>query len=301
MVFEEAVPRNLDESIICPDGRTSIPNTFCGRGPARRNCDEGQFCYIHQTDAFAVCCSDPTSASRSVRKDPEPKEEEVCINLGRRLGRYTFAVPEEYTTWFLYQGATKGECWNKSKKKKINDQQLRKRAWCLDLGHGDDLTVYAPRAARMWLRRHGAERLRCRNRNSDEIDMTVADDTSTTTVVGHRWVATEIFVEEGMKQPLVDHPITLYFEGTERIYGNTGCNNYRSSLNDVTDTSFQTGGFATTRKYCGGVMDQESAYLGLMTGKIIFYEVIDNGDDVLLLYDVDGDLMARFIGVEVAD
>ena len=67
----------------------------------------------------------------------------------------------------------------------------------------------------------------------------------------------------------------------------------------MTDTSFQTGGFATTRKYCGGVMDQESAYLGLTTGKIIFYEVIDN--DVLLLYDVDGDLIARFIGVEVAD
>ena len=63
-VSNDAVSLNLEGGgIICPDGRTAITNTFCGRGPARRDCDEGQFCYVHPTDAFAVCCSDPTSTS----------------------------------------------------------------------------------------------------------------------------------------------------------------------------------------------------------------------------------------------
>lgn len=43
-------------AIICPDGRESIPDTFCGRGPGRVDCDEGHFCFIDPTDRFAVCC-----------------------------------------------------------------------------------------------------------------------------------------------------------------------------------------------------------------------------------------------------
>lgn len=43
-----------DDPIICPDGRTSIPNTYCGRDGIE--CNEGQFCHVHPTDKFAVCC-----------------------------------------------------------------------------------------------------------------------------------------------------------------------------------------------------------------------------------------------------
>jgi len=45
--------------VMCPDGRESIPDTFCGRGPNRADCVEGQFCHIHPTDIFAVCCLNP--------------------------------------------------------------------------------------------------------------------------------------------------------------------------------------------------------------------------------------------------
>jgi hypothetical protein len=55
---------------ICPDGRNSIPNTFCGRGGGK--CDEGQSCYIDPTDAFAVCCFDPTPPICPDGRNPIP-------------------------------------------------------------------------------------------------------------------------------------------------------------------------------------------------------------------------------------
>ena len=51
---EDEIENVVDPSIICPDGRTSIPNTHCGRDG--KECDEGQFCHVHPTDHFAVCC-----------------------------------------------------------------------------------------------------------------------------------------------------------------------------------------------------------------------------------------------------
>jgi len=56
IIHHSATAHNTEEPITCPDGRTSIPNTYCGRGTHRQDCEEGQFCHVHLTDLYAVCC-----------------------------------------------------------------------------------------------------------------------------------------------------------------------------------------------------------------------------------------------------
>ena len=63
-----------NDSIVCPDGQNSIPNTFCGRGVDRADCAEDQSCYIDPADRFAVCCPPPLAGEKSdIKKccDPE--------------------------------------------------------------------------------------------------------------------------------------------------------------------------------------------------------------------------------------
>jgi heat shock protein HslJ len=54
---------------------------------------------------------------------------------------------------------------------------------------------------------------------------------------------------------------TLQFEGADQVYGSTGCNNFRGSV-EHSGTSLQFGLLATTRKMCAAaVSGQETVYL----------------------------------------
>ncbi|KAL3817082.1 hypothetical protein ACHAXA_009913 [Cyclostephanos tholiformis] len=100
------------------------------------------------------------------------------------------------------------------------------------------------------------------------------------------WSAKEVELDVN-----ITAPITLEFDleyGVMR--GNTGCNRYSGSFINLTDDSFSTSGeFATTRMYCDGLMEQESAYLSFLKGKTFFYTIVENIDDTevdeLVLYD----------------
>jgi len=54
IIHHSATEDNTEDPIMCPDGRDYIPNTYCGRGTHRQDCDKGQFCHVHPT--YAVCC-----------------------------------------------------------------------------------------------------------------------------------------------------------------------------------------------------------------------------------------------------
>jgi len=76
IIHHSATTADTDEDtpITCPDGRDYIPNTYCGRD--RVECDEGQFCHVHPTDLYAVCChvkeedDDTPSPSHTVSPSP---------------------------------------------------------------------------------------------------------------------------------------------------------------------------------------------------------------------------------------
>jgi heat shock protein HslJ len=117
------------------------------------------------------------------------------------------------------------------------------------------------------------------------------------------WSAKEVELDVN-----ITAPITLEFDleyGVMR--GNTGCNHYSGSFVNLTEDSFSTfGEFATTRMYCDGLMEQESAYLSFLKGKTFFYNIVENIDDTevdeLVLYDrlpssdCEGETMlARFV------
>ena len=107
---------------------------------------------------------------------------------------------------------------------------------------------------------------------------------------GTSWTALNItFNVNPAAQPL--RPITLSF-GSEDISGSTGCNRYAGSYDLLSDNSFSTsGGFRLTRKYCAQVMAQEMNYIGFLSNRIFFYEIISTGDsDVeyeLVLYNYE--------------
>uniref|UniRef100_A0A7S0FTT6 Uncharacterized protein n=1 Tax=Minutocellus polymorphus TaxID=265543 RepID=A0A7S0FTT6_9STRA len=59
--------------IICPDGQKPIPDTFCGRGPNRVDCSDDEFCFIHPTDRFAVCCPNENNDQSSKETCCDPR------------------------------------------------------------------------------------------------------------------------------------------------------------------------------------------------------------------------------------
>ena len=72
----------------------------------------------------------------------------------------------------------------------------------------------------------------------------------------------------GAPQSLIEgSQITAHFAG-DQISGNASCNNYAGTMVPVEDY-FNVTGVITTRQFCDGLMDQESAYLaalGAITG-----------------------------------
>mmetsp|Transcript_12177 Transcript_12177/g.21886 ORF Transcript_12177/g.21886 Transcript_12177/m.21886 type:complete len:165 (+) Transcript_12177:64-558(+) len=124
-------------------------------------------------------------------------------------------------------------------------------------------------------------------------------------LIGTSWTAVEIvFNEESITQQrnevLSDHPITLSFDsvGTRtRAAGSTGCNRYFGMLKELSQNSFTTPRrFATTRKYCRGVMVQEMNYMRFLGNKKFYYKVVSAGDneDELILLDNEENILARF-------
>ena len=83
-------------------------------------------------------------------------------------------------------------------------------------------------------------------------------------------------------QPLIEgSQITAYFAG-DQISGNAGCNNYSGTMVPVNDY-FNVTNIVTTRQFCDGLMDQESAYLAAL-GAITGYQWTDQliGSDTVV-------------------
>eukprot|EP00804_Cyclotella_cryptica_P002130 CCRYP_006541-RA/>CCRYP_006541-RA protein AED:0.04 eAED:0.04 QI:235/1/1/1/0.83/0.71/7/828/1739 len=134
-------------------------------------------------------------------------------------------------------------------------------------------------------------------------------------IIGTEWKATQIAFFVGgtnssstieMHPVLTNHTITLGF-ASDKIYGNTGCNNYFSFESTISTDKLYVGHLATTRMLCSdeGVMKQEDAYKSMMSERTFFYKLRLNGakDDKLVLtevvsqggYEVEGRVLARFL------
>jgi len=235
------------------------------------------------------------------RPQPEPENEDLdlCIDLGRKYGKHTFTIPKEDVSFFESMGATNGVC-EAGVRKELSQRQQSMRAYCIV---DEDITLYAPRAARRLLARNGIRRRACSNRGSVEvIEMNLREVDERNMVVGNKWKLEEA---DGLGPPLDTHPITLTFDETS-VFGRTGCNNAKSNLSLFTDSQLRIGRLATTRMFCGSeVMNRENSVVRLLSNAF-FYEVNDSeaDDDIeLLLYEVvldedweevKGDLVARF-------
>lgn len=100
------------------------------------------------------------------------------------------------------------------------------------------------------------------------------------------WQATELAYNPGIPAQPIDttNPITLNFNSS-RMSGSNGCNRYFGAYEQLSDNSFSTGSFASTRKYCAAVSLQEMNYMTFLRNRIFFYEVTDTVNGTLKLYD----------------
>jgi len=107
----------------------------------------------------------------------------------------------------------------------------------------------------------------------------------TLTSLNNTWQATELAYNAGTTAQPIDttYPITLNFNSS-RMSGSNGCNRYFGSYEQLSENSFSTGSFASTRKYCAAVRLQEFNYMTFIRDRIFFYEV-DTVDGTLKLYD----------------
>lgn len=112
-------------------------------------------------------------------------------------------------------------------------------------------------------------------------------------LVGTRWEATNINNGRGGVENVREGTsVTAEFRDDGRFGGSAGCNSYGGKYT-ATGDSLQLSEAVSTRKMClepDGVMEQESAFLALLTTVARFR--IDN--DVLELRTADGALAARF-------
>ena len=99
------------------------------------------------------------------------------------------------------------------------------------------------------------------------------------------WQATELAYNPGIPAQPIDttYPITLNFNSS-RMSGSNGCNRYFGSYEQLSENSFSTGSFASTRKYCAAVSLQERNYMTFLRDRIFFYGV-DTVNGTLKLYD----------------
>ena len=109
-------------------------------------------------------------------------------------------------------------------------------------------------------------------------------------LLGTSWTAEGVAFEEisparQLDSPLPDHPIRLSFGANESIYGSTGCNNYRSELQELSEDSFRTSRFSTTRKGCGSdaLWEQERDYLNFFRDRKFYYKIVGAGEDEELI------------------
>jgi heat shock protein HslJ len=114
----------------------------------------------------------------------------------------------------------------------------------------------------------------------------VADES----VEGETWVADELQTASGNSQPLAGTFLSVVFDDGS-LSGTSGCNTYFTSY-AIDGDSIEIGVIGSTRAFCSdptGVMDQESAYLGLLE-RADHYErdgdrlVLLEGDNVLVIY-----------------
>eukprot|EP00585_Thalassiosira_rotula_P013345 CAMPEP_0196132786 /NCGR_PEP_ID=MMETSP0910-20130528/2265_1 /TAXON_ID=49265 /ORGANISM="Thalassiosira rotula, Strain GSO102" /LENGTH=277 /DNA_ID=CAMNT_0041392425 /DNA_START=96 /DNA_END=929 /DNA_ORIENTATION=- len=157
----------------------------------------------------------------------------------------------------------------------------------------------------------------------DDFDIQTSPDTqigigeSMSPLIGTSWTALEIaFGEEPNTQQIttISHnlPITLYFD-SERAYisGNTGCNNYGGTLQQLSQNSFTTpGGFRLTRKFCRGLIgEQEKNYMKFLKNRTFYFKMAsteDIGAELILLDEMSESeeettreeiILARFRGL----
>ena len=95
-------------------------------------------------------------------------------------------------------------------------------------------------------------------------------DAETRSLAGHWRVDRLRSPHESLGPPLEGSAIAVIFDGAGNVMGNAGCNSYRGSCRvDVDRITFDT--LATTRRMClrpPGVMEQESRFLGFLTGTV---------------------------------
>ena len=153
------------------------------------------------------------------------------------------------------------------------------------------------------------------NRRKIQVSVQEATNAKDIAVIGTEWKATEFaFVNSTLDLPFFEmrpiienHAITIGFESSSKIYGNTGCNNYFSLQATLSVNRLDIGGIATTRMICSedGVMEQEDEYISLLSERSFFYRVLigNNEEDELVLLEVmeengsevEGQVLARFV------
>ncbi|WP_067050400.1 META domain-containing protein [Methanofollis ethanolicus] len=108
---------------------------------------------------------------------------------------------------------------------------------------------------------------------------------------GTTWDLVSYAQNGSMVNALEETPVTLTFGENTTAGGSAGCNRYSASYT-VNGTAITFGPAVSTLMYCGkpGVMEQESAYLGLL-GTVKTYEV---RDETLTFFDGNGTAVLVF-------
>ena len=109
-------------------------------------------------------------------------------------------------------------------------------------------------------------------------------------LTGRTWVVEEFVIEGTATAPVPDTVVTAVFDN-ESVAGISGCNNYFAGYETDGD-QIEFGLAGSTRMFCSeppGVMEQELAYLGLLSTADSF----DVDRDTLTLY-ADGEAIMVF-------
>lgn len=96
----------------------------------------------------------------------------------------------------------------------------------------------------------------------------------------------------GLTTPIIDTAITARFDTEGSLAGSAGCNRYRAMF-ETSSNSLTIGPAASTRRLCArpeGVMEQESAFLGLLED-VTTYSISGNQ---LYLKNAEGMTLAQF-------
>ena len=108
---------------------------------------------------------------------------------------------------------------------------------------------------------------------------------------GTRWTLTGYAADGTLRQVINGSPVTLEFSDDGRITGSAGCNHYFAGYG-MKGTTITIGQAGSTEMYCAatGVMDQESAYLALLSQAAL----VTAGNDSLTLADAKGTTILSF-------